>query len=73
MRWIVRWFVLAGPAVLAACGTVPPAAWERGDLARPAMAWDPDPLARSASEQVYGSKEAATGGGHAAGGGCGCR
>ena len=56
---------------LSACGAAP-RAWERGNLARPEMAWDPDPLQAAACSQIYASKEAASGGASAGGGGCGC-
>ncbi|MEF7615103.1 DUF4266 domain-containing protein [Aquincola sp. MAHUQ-54] len=59
--------------LLSACAGPVPAPWQRGDLARPEMAWEPDPLGSAARGQAYRSKEAATGGGTAAGGGCGCR
>lgn len=46
--------------------------WERGDLARPEMAWEPDPLNAAYRSHVYFSKEASSGGATAGGGGCGC-
>jgi hypothetical protein len=49
-----------------------PRAWERGHLADPKMAWDPDPLAAAMSEHTHVSKEAAQGGSGVGGGGCGC-
>ena len=55
---------------LTACATVQP--WERGTLARPEMQLDPNPLQTGLYEQVYDSKEAASGGTSAAGAGCGC-
>lgn len=56
---------------LSACAAAP-RAWERGDLARAEMAWDPDALEAAAGNQIYASKEAASGGASAGGGGCGC-
>jgi len=47
-------------------------AWERGYLAQPEMAWQPDRLAAALNKHVYFSKEASSGGNSAAGGGCGC-
>jgi thiol-disulfide isomerase/thioredoxin len=47
-------------------------AWERGYLADPIMSLDGDPLTRIIREHVHASKEAASGDGGAAGGGCGC-
>ena len=55
---------------LCACTTLQP--WERGTLARPEMQLDPNPLQTGLYEQVYDSKEAASGGAGAAGAGCGC-
>jgi hypothetical protein len=56
-----------------ACTTfAPPKPWEKGDLARPAMRLDTDPLANRATTHVYQSKEGAAGGGSVGGGGCGC-
>ena len=50
----------------------PPEAWERGNLAKPEMAWDPDPLTAEYREHTYNSKEQAKGGASVGGGGCGC-
>ena len=46
--------------------------WERDLLARPEMAWDPDPLESTLQGHIHFSKEAAMPGGSAGGGGCGC-
>ena len=54
----------------ASCATVEP--WERGRLAQPEMAMDVDPLAAELDAHTYFSKEGASGGTGAAGGGCGC-
>jgi hypothetical protein len=60
-------------AALAGCATMtPPQPWERGTLARPEMQIDPDPLDTRITQHIYASKEAATGGYGAGGGGCGC-
>lgn len=58
----------AGAAALAlaglqACAEIKP--WERGDLARSEMAWDPDPVAATMDAHMYFAKEASSGG-------CGC-
>ena len=50
----------------------PPQAWEKGELAKPVMRMDSDPLESRYSAHVYFSKEAASGGGGVGGGGCGC-
>ena len=57
----------------AACATFdPPKPWEKGELAKREMQFDPDPLAARATQHVYTSKEGATGGYVVGGGGCGC-
>ena len=55
---------------LTACAEVQP--WERGRLAKPRMALDPDRLLSGIDAHTYSSKEAASGGMGPAGGGCGC-
>jgi hypothetical protein len=68
----------AGVAALAAlllagcAGFAPPKPWEKGDLARPDMQFDPHPLEAKAREHIYQSKEGAAGGYGVGGGGCGC-
>lgn len=52
------------------CASVQP--WQRGDLARNEMSFDPDPQAGAFQALVYESKEAASGGAGTGGGGCGC-
>lgn len=52
------------------CSSVSP--WERGILAKPEMAWEPDPLIGQLQDHVYFSKEGSSGGYGAGGGGCGC-
>ncbi|HET6564861.1 MAG TPA: DUF4266 domain-containing protein [Xanthomonadales bacterium] len=61
---------LAMLSLLPACAPVQP--WERGRLAEQRMALDGDALLQAMDEHVYSSKEAASGGIEAAGGGCGC-
>lgn len=46
--------------------------WQRGDLAKPHMAIEPDALLRTIREQLVTSKEASSGGYSVVGGGCGC-
>ena len=70
MKLLAFGAVLLAPLVLSACQPVQ--AWERGTLARPEMAIDPDPLAATLDAHVYFSKEASSGGNSASGGGCGC-
>jgi len=61
---------LLASIALNACATVKP--WERGVLAKKEMAWQLDPMASSLQGHIYFSKEGSSGGGQAAGGGCGC-
>ncbi|RLT94453.1 DUF4266 domain-containing protein [Ketobacter sp.] len=69
-RWLVACCVSAG--LLAGCETAPVKAWQRGDLARTEMAWQPDPMESAFRDHVYTSKEGASGGVGTGGGGCGC-
>lgn len=62
--------VAAAMLTLAACANVP--VWERGNLAKPQMAFDLDPAQAALREHVYSSREAAMQGAGAVGGGCGC-
>lgn len=55
---------------LVGCGTVQP--WQKGNLAKPEMAFDSDPLQTRFTDHVYHSKEGAAGGMSVGGGGCGC-
>jgi hypothetical protein len=55
---------------LTACTHVEP--WQRGNLAKPHMALEPNPLQSSLRNHTYSSREAASGGDSAGGGGCGC-
>ena len=63
-------FIILCSVVLSACSTVRP--WERGDLAKQEMAWQPDPMESQLLDHIYFAKEASSGGGQASGGGCGC-
>ena len=62
--------VLALRIGLMGCETVQP--WQKGNLAKEDMAFDPDPLQTRFAEHTYHSKEGATGGTSVGGGGCGC-
>ena len=60
-------------ALLAGCsnlGQVNP--WEKGDLAKPAMTFEGDPLDQRFMQHSYSSKENSSGGYGVGGGGCGC-
>ncbi len=56
--------------LLQGCTSVPP--WKRGVLARPDMAVTPNPELARLRDHVFVSKEGASGGRGATGGGCGC-
>jgi hypothetical protein len=64
--------VVAALALVLAAGCMSVRPWEREMLARPDMAWDPDPLESARRGHVYFSKEATPPGGPGGGGGCGC-
>lgn len=57
---------------LGGCAIEPVKAWERGDLARPEMAWETDAGLADYRRHVQFSKEAGQGQLGTAGGGCGC-
>jgi hypothetical protein len=58
--------------MLAGCAGPVVQPWEKGLLARPDMAFEPDRLEAGFAEHVYASKEAAQGGAGAGASGCGC-
>ena len=62
--------IAALAAIFTSCTTVKP--YERGGLSKPEMAWSTDSLKSTLDGHIYFSKEAASGGTAAAGGGCGC-
>lgn len=58
---------------LSACSTIKPVKpWEKGNLAKPEMTFEGDPLDTAFTEHTYFSKEGASGGSGVGGGGCGC-
>lgn len=63
-------FLLLSGILLTGCTAVAP--WERGDLAKPQMALDPNPTHATVRTHKFVSREAASGGDTAVGGGCGC-
>lgn len=71
MRALIS-LLLLGSSISLGCfgGGVRP--WERDVLARPDMAWEPDPVGGTLGRHIRFSKEAAMAGGAAGGGGCGC-
>ena len=70
MKLLVIRLCLVAPFFTSGCSSVEP--WERGNLAKPEMQISGDPVDDLLLEQVFYSKEAASGGIGAAGGGCGC-
>jgi len=57
-------------ATVTACQHVEP--WQRETLAKPEMSFASDSLDATLKQQVYFSKESASGGAATAGAGCGC-
>jgi len=71
--WFARALFAAALLAAAGCATFhPPQPWEKGDLAKREMQFDPDPLDAKATQHIYTSKEGAGGGYGVGGGGCGC-
>ena len=64
--------VVACIALCSACSLQPVNPWQKGNLAKPIMALDPDSLESRFDQHTYFSKEAASGGAGVGGGGCGC-
>jgi hypothetical protein len=62
--------LLVSLGLLCACEPVEP--WERGNLAKPQMALDPNPTHSVLRDHTFGSRQAAASSATAAGGGCGC-
>lgn len=61
---------IAATLLITGCAQVKP--WQRGNLSKDVMAWQTDALKGSLDNHIYFSKEGSSGGGQAAGGGCGC-
>ena len=58
---------------LGGCSNLAPVnAWEKGNLAKPMMTFESDPLDQRFVQHIYGSKENSSGGYGVGGGGCGC-
>lgn len=69
-NWVLAVMLLSLSVLVSGCAPVAP--WERGNLAKPHMALEPNPALRTLRVHTYMSREAAPAGGPAAGGGCGC-
>lgn len=73
MRTPLLLALAAGITLLTGCSNLGQVqAWEKGQLAKPAMTFEADPLDQRFMQHIYGSKEAASGGYGVGGGGCGC-
>ena len=60
-------------ALLSGCSNLTPVnPWEKGNLAKPMMTFEADPLEQQFVQHTYGSKENSSGGYGVGGGGCGC-
>ena len=68
----VRYLFLAAllALVITGCAKVEP--WEKENLGKSIMSFDPDPLEAKSKQHIYFSKEGSTGGYGLEGGGCGC-
>jgi hypothetical protein len=68
-RWML---LLATAALLCGCESMKVQPWQKGNLAKPEMAFDSDVLETRFADHTYFSKEGASGGAGVGGGGCGC-
>jgi len=57
---------------IAGCSSLGVKPWQRGNLAKPEMSLNCDPLTLAFDDHIYFSKEDISGGRGFAGGGCGC-
>jgi opacity protein-like surface antigen len=64
--------LVVAAVLLSGCALAPVQPWEKGNLARPEMTFDGDPLQSRYEQHIYFSKENMTGGYGVGGGGCGC-
>ena len=69
-KWLLPVALVVSLAGCAQLGEVQ--AWEKGNLAKPGMRFDTDPLDARFTQHIYTSKENSTGGAGVGGGGCGC-
>ncbi len=68
-----HWMLMIAVVVLVCgCQSTKVQPWQKGNLAKPEMAFDPDTLEARFADHTYFSKEAASGGAGVGGGGCGC-
>lgn len=72
MKAWIKGFLCLSVLGLSACVAQEVKPWQRGDLARPEMAFNTGLMERAQRQHTFVSKEAASGDGALAGGGCGC-
>ncbi len=74
MRTTLGTLLFAGMLLgLGACSNLAAVnAWEKGNLTKPGMAFDGDPLDQRFVQHIYTSKENSSRGNGVGGGGCGC-
>lgn len=65
-------FLLMIAITLSLIGCVEVKPWQKEFLAKPNMAFDPDPLEAKSKQHVFTSREGSFGGYGIGGGGCGC-
>lgn len=70
MRYLVGLAALLIVTATSGCTDVKP--WQKGFLAKPHMALDPDPLETRFHHHINESREGSSGGYGVGGGGCGC-
>ena len=68
LRWTLFLVVLSATM----CGCTPVSPWQKGNLAKRHMSFDPDPLEAKVRAHTQESKEGSAGGYGPGGGGCGC-
>lgn len=69
-KLLISFLVIGTLAAFTGCVKVQP--WQKGNLAKNIMAFDPDPTESRFVGHVYESKEGSSGGYGVGGGGCGC-
>jgi hypothetical protein len=72
---LLRLTSVIGLALAAGCVDLPLEPvnpWDKGNLAKPDMTFEGNPLEAAYREHIYASKENASGGTGVGGGGCGC-
>ncbi len=71
MGLFYKLLLMAGLLIIAVACT-PVAPWQRGTLAKPAMALDPNPMQSMIRAHIHTSREAGSASTTGSGGGCGC-